>query len=436
VEARARAEAGPGLYVHVPFCAVRCHYCDFSSGPLSGRAVEGWLQALEHELERRAPLARGVAFRSAFIGGGTPSALSARHFLRAWQALRARFALAPGAEVTLEANPESVGEGVLATWREAGVNRLSLGMQSAHPDELLRLGRIHDAARVGEALAHARRAGFANLSLDLIYGFPGHTLARWRETLARALELRPEHLSAYNYIPEPGTPMGDAVRRGEQELPTAEEQAAMYRALRLAAAKAGCVHYEISNFARPGRASRHNLGYWLRRDYLGFGPAAHSLWRGRRWGNLHAPVRYARRAGGGGSPLAESERGPSARAAEEALFLGLRLVGGLRLDDYDEAMRATLVARFGAALEAATARGWLRAFAGGWRIGTRHLFVSDEVLAWLLAQADRAREAGAAAPVRGPAHPRADGEGSLGVADAGGRPAVGLAALTPARGRG
>jgi oxygen-independent coproporphyrinogen-3 oxidase len=384
----ARAEAGPGLYVHVPFCSVRCAYCDFSSGAVSRRAMEAWFGAIEREMDLRAPLARGVAFRSLFFGGGTPSALGSRQFGRLWSGLRARFLWAAGAEITLEANPESVRESLLDTWREAGVNRLSLGVQSFLDDELRRLGRVHGAAQADRAFARARAAGFDNVSLDLMFAFPGHTLARWRETLDRALTLLPEHLSAYCYIPEEGTPMGGAVLRGALRLPSPGEQSAMYDALRQAAAAAGYVHYEISNFARPGRASRHNLTYWLRRDYLGLGPSAHSLWREERWGNPYAREAYARRLAAGRDPAGERETCAAQGAAGEAVFLGLRLVGGMRLADYRTVLRAEIAARFGPALDHAARRGELRAGAGTWALAPSRLFVADEVLAWILARAE------------------------------------------------
>lgn len=389
VEARARTEAGPGLYVHVPFCAVRCHYCDFSSGALSSDAIESWLGAIEREMVCRARLARGVRFRSVFFGGGTPSALSSRHFQRLWSALRGSFEIAPGAEITLEANPESVRPALLEAWRGAGVNRLSFGVQSFDDAELERLGRIHDATRARRAFALARDAGFENLSLDLMYGFPGHTLERWRSSIAQALDLGPDHLSGYNYGPEDGTPMGDAVARRETALPDEHVQALMYEALRTRTSRAGFVHYEISNFARPGRASRHNLCYWLRRDYVGLGPSAHSHWRGRRWGNVYAARAYADRVRNTRSPVAECERRSPSEAVEEVVFLGLRLMGGLRFADYDPEVRQLLERRFRPALEDAVRLGKLRRVPGGYALPDRALFVSDDVFAWLLASAAR-----------------------------------------------
>ncbi len=389
----ARAAARTGLYVHVPFCAVRCHYCDFATGPLSQVLLERWVAALERECARHAPLVDGVAFTSVFFGGGTPSALSARHFARVAHALAAHFTLAPGAEFTLEANPESVRAPLLEAWVTAGVNRLSMGVQSFEPDELAALGRIHDAARPGAAMALARAHGIANVSLDLMFGFPGHTEAHWGATLARALSHRPEHVSAYCYIPEPGTPMGDAVAGGELALPDTAAQAACYEQLTGTLGEAGFDGYETSNFARPGREARHNLVYWLRRPYLGLGPSAHSLWGGVRWGNHRDTVAWAEALERGEAPEALREHPDADTADEERLMLALRLGSGLDPVDHEPDAWQRFVARHHEALAQAVATGRLERRGAAWRIPARHRFVADDVIAWVAARARRAPEA-------------------------------------------
>ncbi|MGH7731654.1 MAG: radical SAM family heme chaperone HemW [Candidatus Eiseniibacteriota bacterium] len=382
------AAARLGLYVHVPFCAVRCAYCDFSSGALSARALERYLAGMEAEASRRAPDAGHAVFTSVFFGGGTPSALSARHFARLVRALRSHFAIAPEAEITLEANPESVRPALLDAWSAAGVNRLSFGVQSFHPDELERLGRIHDAARPGEAVALARRHGYRRVSLDLMFGFPGHTGERFAATLERALELDPEHLSAYCFIPEPGTPMGDAVLRGRLDLPDADRQADLYASLtaRLALAGYGC--YETSNFCRPRAEARHNLVYWLRRDYLGLGPSAHGLWRGTRYGNHYATERWASELEAG-RPCDEREPESARSRADEIVMLGLRLSRGVSAADHAPERWREVTARYGPAFRRGLATGRLAATALGVRVPARHRFVADDVIAWLMASADR-----------------------------------------------
>ncbi len=385
-DAQARAAARVGLYVHVPFCARRCAYCDFSTGTLSAAAVERYLAAVEREAGRRAADASGVSFSSVFFGGGTPSTLSARHFARLWSTVTRRFTLAPGAEITLEANPESVRPALLDAWAAAGVNRLSMGAQSFDPAELERLGRIHDVARPGEAFALARQHGFRRLSLDLMFGFPGHGRASWSRTLESALALEPEHLSAYCFIPEDDTPLGRAALRGECPLPSAGTQAELYAMLVARLARAGHRLYETSNFARPGAACRHNLVYWLRRDYLGLGPSAHGLWRGVREGNLYTLDRWAAALERG---EAWAEREPETRAsrADEIVMLALRLGSGLVASNYDGAIWRDVLERYGDALARAVAGGRLECTPAGYRIAPRHRFVADDVIAWLMARA-------------------------------------------------
>jgi oxygen-independent coproporphyrinogen-3 oxidase len=384
-----RARARAGLYVHVPFCATRCTYCDFSSGSLSAAAVERYLAGIEREVELRAEAGADHVFSSVFFGGGTPSALSARHFRRLWRALSASFTVAPDAEITLEANPESVRASLLDAWREAGVNRLSMGAQSFVPAELERLGRIHGADRPAEAMALARAHGFERLSLDLMFGFPGHTPHTWRITLERALDLAPEHLSAYCFIPEPGTPLGNATLAGTAALPGPEEQAECYALLteRLAAAGFGC--YETSNFCQPGAEARHNLVYWLRRPYVGLGPSAHGLVNGVRYGNHYALERWAADLDRGRLPESEREPESAASAASECVMLALRLATGLRLADYPRPLARAIEARYGAALAHAAATGRLVARGDAFAIAAPHRFLADDVIAWIEARAER-----------------------------------------------
>ena len=386
----ARVEAGRGLYIHVPFCARRCSYCDFSSGGLSAAAVERYLAAFEIETGRRGPAASGVRFSSVFFGGGTPSALSTRHFRRLWNAVRANFEIAHDAEITLEANPESVGPALLDTWASAGVNRLSMGAQSFDAEELRGLGRIHDRERPGRAFALARGHGFRRLSLDLMFGFPGQTLATWRATLSTALALEPEHLSAYCFIPEAETPLGAAALRGEATLPPPEQQAECYDLLGESLAAAGYGLYETSNFAQPGGECRHNLVYWLRRDYLGLGPSAHSLWDGVRIANAYALEAWAA-ALEAGRPWASEEREDERSRADEIVMLGLRLGSGLDRRDYATDRWQEVMVRYGEAFQRAVGQRRLERGPNGFRIAARHRFVADDVIAWLMAAAEGSR---------------------------------------------
>jgi len=385
--AAARDAAHTGLYVHVPFCAVRCPYCHFSTESFSAAKVARWFDALEREADRRAPLAEGHAFTSLFFGGGTPSALPAAQFARLAQLLGDRFALAAGAEVTLEANPESVNAVRLRAWREAGVNRLSLGVQSFEPAELRRLGRIHDHERPAEAVALARAHGFERISLDLMFGFPGHSEAAWDRTLERALALEPEHLSAYAFIVEAGNPMGDDVLAGRAAPLEDDRQAALYETFLARTAGAGMRPYETSNVCRPGGEARHNLVYWLRRDYLALGPSAHGLWRGERWGNRFATSAWADATLAGGDPAETREPCTAGSVADEIVMLGLRLGRGLEREAYASRDWQLVERRYGAALEAAAGQGRLERTPSGWRVAPRHRFVADDVIAWLAARA-------------------------------------------------
>ncbi|MFI5369937.1 MAG: radical SAM family heme chaperone HemW [Candidatus Eisenbacteria bacterium] len=381
-----RDAARDGLYVHVPFCAVRCAYCDFATGPLSAARVERYLVAIERETVARSRAASGTRFRTVFFGGGTPSALSSRHFRRLWHTLTTHLEIDPDAEITLEANPETVHESLLETWRAAGVNRLSMGAQSFVPGELERLGRVHGPERPFTAVTRARAAGFERLSVDLMFGFPGHDAAAWRHTLTRTLELQVEHVSAYCFIPEDETPLGGALLRGEATLPTPEEQADRYDELTETLGAVGYRGYETSNFARPGGEARHNLVYWLRRRWLGLGPSAHGLWNGMRYGNHRGFERWAA-AIESDAPCDTREPESADSVADEIVMLALRLGSGLQEADHAPVDWRRVRKRYGEALEAATNEGRLERCGTGWRVPPRFRFVADDVVAWLMARA-------------------------------------------------
>jgi oxygen-independent coproporphyrinogen-3 oxidase len=386
-DATVRERARTALYVHVPFCAAPCPYCHFSKEHLSGAAVERWLTALEREAALRAPAAAGVAFSSVFFGGGTPSAIAPRAFARAWRAIRGHFQLERDAEITLEANPETVKPGLLEAWAEAGVNRLSMGAQSFVPAELEALGRIHDERKPGEAFALARAHGFPRLNVDLMFGFPGHTAANWTRTLEAVLALEPEHVSAYGYIPEEGTPLGDAVRGGSADAVPPELEADLHAQADAAFAGAGLAAYETSNWARPGGECRHNLTYWLGRDYLALGPSAHGLWNRERYENVRAMPDWAAAIERGDDGVAARELQTPASRADETVMLSLRLASGLDMRDFPETSREELEMRYGRAFADAHVGGRLERTAHGWRIPAAHRFVADDTIAWLAVRA-------------------------------------------------
>ncbi len=272
-----------GVYVHVPFCSTRCDYCAFATWTDRPHLIEKYLRAMRLELERAVEAGMAPA-DTVFVGGGTPSLVPADGLADVLRAIP----LADGAEVTVECNPDDVTEALLTTYADAGVNRVSIGVQSMVPPVLAALGRTHDPDNVLRAVAAVRAVGLPTFNLDVIYGAAGETLADWRETIERILELDPPHVSAYGLTVEAGTPLADDPARH----PDDDVQADEYELADDLLAAAGLANYEVSNWARSGHACRHNLLYWGQHDYLGIGCAAHSHRQGRRWWNLRTPERY------------------------------------------------------------------------------------------------------------------------------------------------
>jgi len=333
-----------GVYVHVPFCAARCSYCDFNtyvSGDLAHDAA-AYLEAARAEirLARRVLGDSAPAVDTVFFGGGTPTLLPAQRLAALLDAVRAAFGLAPGAEVTVEANPETVERDMLRALRAAGFTRLSLGMQSAREHVLAALDRAHTPGRAVAAAAQAREAGFEHVSLDLIYGTPAETDGDWEASLRAALGAGVDHLSAYGLTVEPGTRLYARVRAGA---PTPDDDvlARRYRIADALLADAGLRWYEVANWAAaPGARCAHNLGYWRSADWWGVGPGAHSHVGGVRWWNVLHPRAYAARLRAGRSPAAGREVLGAAERRTERIMLELRLADGLRLDGLGAATRA------------------------------------------------------------------------------------------------
>lgn len=373
-----------GLYVHLPFCRRKCPYCDFVSfaGVKRGTMV-AYAAALAREvslwaaeLGATAAQARG-RLRSLYIGGGTPTLWPLSCWQELFSAIRRHFVWPDGLEATVEANPESVDGTLLAALRAAGVNRLSLGVQSFREDLLAAAGRGHRAADVARAVGLARAAGFDNLNLDLIYGLPGQDLAAWRADLAAALALAPTHLSLYELHLEPTTPWGRAKEEGRLALPPEEERAAMYTYACRRLRRAGFVHYEISNFAHPGYACRHNLGYWKRRPYLGLGVAASSFMAKRRWTNTSSLAAYLAATRAGRLPVAESEEIDKKTAMAETMFLGLRLRRGVSLAAFARTFGRSATAVYGEEIAALKRQGLLEERAGYLRLTNRGLLLGN-----------------------------------------------------------
>ena len=346
-----------GLYVHIPFCAKRCHYCDFNTYEGMEGLAPDYVEALKRDLE----LAAGPAqpLRSVFFGGGTPSLLSAPQIKEILDAVRARCGLLPNAEITLEANPGTADLAKFAGFRAAGVNRLSFGFQAKQDKHLLALGRIHDAAQSGEAWRLARAAGFDNLSLDLMFGLPEQSAEEWRESLQWALAFRPEHLSFYGLTIESGTRYHYLQSQGQLPLPGEDLQADMYAEGIQRLAAAGLGQYEISNFAKPGRESVHNRLYWRNRETLGIGAGAWSYVAGNRFMREKNPPLYMEAIRQGRIPATENEHLEGLEARGEAIYLGLRMLEGIDLEAWKSEKGLDLMGEFAAPAEEMLALGLL-----------------------------------------------------------------------------
>lgn len=329
----ARPDGPFGIYVHVPFCATRCGYCDFNTytaGELGGASPDGWLDALRTELRLAAEhLGRPPDVQTVFVGGGTPSLLGAAGLADVMGALREHFTLADGAEVTTEANPESTSPAFFADLLAAGYTRVSLGMQSTAPHVLAVLDRVHSPGRAPAAAREAAREGFEHVNLDLIYGTPGETDDDLLRSASAAVEAGVDHISAYSLIVEDGTALARRVRRGEIPAPDDDVLARRYELLDRRLADAGFDWYEVSNWARPGGECRHNIGYWDGGRWWGAGPGAHGYVDATRWWNVKHPNAYAEALSGGALPVADFEQLDAETSHTEDVMLRVRLRSGL-----------------------------------------------------------------------------------------------------------
>ena len=366
-----------GLYVHVPFCAAICSYCNFNRGLLDEDLKRRYVAALTREIERRAD---GSRVDSIFFGGGTPSLLAADEVARVLDACRRAFDVAPGVETTLEMNPESCSAGYVSAVLGAGINRISLGVQSFHDGELARLGRTHSAEQAREAFAATREAGCRNVSLDMMLWLPAQSRAACAASVEALVALAPDHASLYMLELYPNAPLQEeAARRGWSQAPD-EDAAAMYLDAFARTDAAGYQQYEISNVARPGRCSRHNLKYWQDGEWLGFGCGAHSTRAGVRWKNLSETARYVD-AVEQNAPVAETRRPLSAEERlGDALFTGLRLAEGIDVAGVGRRYGVDVDARYGSDVRRFVDAGWMLAAGGRWRLTRAGMLISNEVL--------------------------------------------------------
>lgn len=352
------------LYVHVPFCGRRCSYCDFSIAVRRTTPVDEYLHALESELETRFTAWQGWELDTLYLGGGTPSRLGGPGIARLVERITRRASLARGAEVTIEANPDDVNADAAAAWRAAGVNRISLGVQSFDPAVLGWMHRLHDGEAAETAVRVLRDAGFADLSIDLIFALPSNLQRDWTRDLDLALALQPTHLSLYGLTVEHRTPVGRWRDRGTVEEAPEERYENEYLEAHHRLTAAGLDHYEVSNFGRPGAHARHNSAYWSGVAYGGIGPAAHEYDTvARRW-NVAPYAEWVRRVGAGKDPIEGSERLSSGERSAEQVYLGLRTEAGLELMAGErDRVAAWIAAGWGTIVDGRlrlTASGWLR----------------------------------------------------------------------------
>lgn len=330
------------LYIHVPFCATRCVYCDFFSNT-DTRYKEPYLWAIEKEMELRGEYIDDDTLETIYLGGGTPSRLSGNDLERIFNAISRRFSIAEGAEITLEANPDDIRPDYLSALRDLPINRISMGIQSFRPEDLRLLNRRHDREQAIRAVELCQAHGFTNLSIDLIYGLPGQTPEAWEENLRQAIRLGTPHLSAYHLTYEEGTALYKRLQAGQVEPVDEEVSVTLFHILTERMAEAGFQHYEISNFARPGFHARHNSAYWIGKPYLGLGPSAHSYNRTSREWNVASLPLYLRGIESG-QPATERETLDLSTRYNDFIITGLRTMWGISLDklraEFGEALLA------------------------------------------------------------------------------------------------
>ena len=405
LEERGNLDGGISLYVHIPFCKTKCPYCDFNTYQGIESLMGSYVNALALEIQVWGRTLGRPRVNTIFFGGGTPSYIPLDHLELLLAAVAESFEVIPGAETTAEANPGDLAAAALKRLLGMGVNRLSIGVQSLDDSVLTLLGRRHTAAEAVEAYRLARQAGFQSVNLDLMYGLPGQTMAQWRDTLERMLELGPPHMSLYCLSLEEGTPMERWVRQGQLPEPDPDLAADMYELAQEALAQSRYDHYEISNWAMPGFRCLHNMAYWLNLPYLGVGPGAHSYLHGRRFWDVASPPLYirqvqswacqpvlkgvegdVRRVGsldwetlssigpvGGVEPI-----GPRLEMAE-TLFMGLRLLDGLSIDDFERRYDADVKQLYGPQIQELSEQGLLEHHDGALRLTSRGCLLANQV---------------------------------------------------------
>ena len=382
-----------GLYIQVPFCASKCSFCNFSSQVAPASVYDSYVQSLRREAELlpRFIEAEGISpnflalpVESLYLGGGTPSLLGADRLHDLFEHIHGRFRFAERVEATIEITPGSSDEELLSNLLALGMNRLSIGAQSFDDRELRSTGRLHSASAIHDQVTAARRAGFQNISLDLLAGLPFQTPSSWRTTLEKAIRLEPEHISVYLFETDDRSRLGAELVRGGQSyhaesVPDDDFLATAYELARRMLAEEGYVQYEISNFARPGFESLHNQKYWQLKPYLGLGAGAHSFDRMRRWSNAVEPGAYQEKLMRGESPIAECRLLSATERVEEFFFLGLRQRQGVKLDQARRLFTGVALGLWEDKLQQLTSEGWVAERGGWYSLSDPALVISNEI---------------------------------------------------------
>lgn len=374
------------IYLHIPFCKTKCLYCAFNSHAGRDTEIAGYLQALTRHIRRMAghPWCRGHTFFSLYIGGGTPTICDPALLGQVIHNCLTAFSFCPEPEITVESNPNTLSLAKLQALREAGVNRLSIGVQSFAPARLKNLGRSHTVEDALLAFAMAREADFTNINLDLMYGLPGQTAAEWRQTLEQAVGLAPEHFSLYELMVEEKTPLATLVAGGKIRLPTEDEVADMEIVTAGLLASRGYERYEIANYARPDFVCRHNINYWQNRSWLALGAGAVGSLSGMKVTNVADPLDYARRINSNEEPVSEIECLSRPAHFRETVIMGLRMLAGVSIRELEERFALSPLAYYGDTLQTLLGQGLVVLDKGFLRLSSQALPIANQVLAQLV----------------------------------------------------
>ena len=366
-------------YIHIPFCVHICHYCDFNKVFIKGQPVDDYLKALQVEMERTIQQSNDNELKTVFVGGGTPTSLSQEQLKTLLTTIRNTLPIRQDAEITFEANPGDLTEDKLMVLREGGVNRLSLGVQSFDEQLLKKIGRTHHAEDVYRTVENAKKSGFQNISIDLMYGLPGQTLESFVHSLQETFRLNIQHVSSYSLIVEPKTVFYNLMRKGKLHLPSEDDDAKMYETLLQLTKQNGFHQYEISNFAKRGFESKHNLTYWNNEEYYGFGAGAHSYVDGVRKSNIGPVNHYIQQIKDGKLPILEETTLTLTEKMEEEMFLGLRKTEGVSIENFQEKFKQNPLQLFSEQLKSLKNKGLIDISSGNIKLTKKGMFLGNEV---------------------------------------------------------